>query len=56
MSFLTTRVPFENISRDSFRDLPTATIAPIPGPSTMLSFCSGLAGLALWRFQKNVKA
>lgn len=25
-------VPFENISRDSFQDPPTATIAPIPAP------------------------
>lgn len=56
----------ENIfgARQQFLDLhqfdnivvnPTTAPNPIPEPSTMLLFGSGLAGLAAWRYRKSVK-
>ena len=39
----------------TLRDL-NASANPIPEPSTMLLFGSGLAGLAAWRYRKSVKS
>ena len=51
------QIAFEYILADGTRGIAIASPStdPIPEPSTMLLFGTGLAGLAAWRYRKSVK-